>query len=67
MRTKHISDIEEDLKDLSDRLQYKEKRRNQAEMCRNYKVCDDLTEEMTALKRQKREKLEELNICEHIK
>ena len=56
MRIKHIRDVEDDLRDLSDRLQYKEKRRIQAEICRNYKVCDDLTEEMTALKRQKREK-----------
>ena len=60
---KHIKQLEEDIKDLSDQLKYKEKRRNQAASSRNYKVCDQLTEEMHAtVKKQKRECEEELSL-----
>ena len=60
MRKQNIAALEEDIKDLKDRLQFKEKRRHQSEMARNYKVCDQLTEEMTALKKKKRESETEL-------
>ena len=50
-----MKDLEEDLKDLTDRLHFKEKKRHQAEMSRNYKVCDEITEDMSALKNKKRE------------
>ena len=60
IRTQHIDELEEDIRDLKDQLLYKEKRRNQAELSRNYKVCDQIMEEMTELKRKKREKNIEL-------
>ena len=54
MRAKHISDLEEDLKDLNDQLKYKDKRREQATMSRNYKLCDELTEDMSTIKKKRR-------------
>ena len=62
LRAKHIADKQEDIKDLSDQLQFKQKRRQQAELNRNYKLCDHLTEEMSGLKKQKRERERELSI-----
>ena len=59
---KHIKELEEDIKDLSDQLKYKEKRRDQAASSRNYKVCDQLTEEMATVKKRKRECEEELRL-----
>ena len=38
MRKQNIAALEEDITDLKDRLQFKEKRRHQSEMARNYKV-----------------------------
>lgn len=40
IRTKHIGELEDDVKDISDRLLFKEKVRSQAELSRNYKMCD---------------------------
>ena len=59
-RMKRIRDLEEDVVDLNDRITSKEKRREQASNFRNYKVCDQLTEEMSTLKQQKREQEGEL-------
>lgn len=47
IRKQHIANLKEDLRD---RLQLKEKRRSQEEMLRNYKVCDQLMEDVTELK-----------------
>lgn len=52
-RTKHIGELEEDIKDHTDHLQFKEKMRDQATMARNYKLCDQLTEEMSAIKKKR--------------
>ena len=49
-RVKLIAALEKDIKDFNDRLVLKEKRRNQA---RNYKLCDQLTEEMSSIKRER--------------
>ncbi|MCG8622630.1 MAG: hypothetical protein MJE68_11630 [Proteobacteria bacterium] len=62
IRAQHIGELEEDIKDINDQLQFKEKRREQAELSRNYKLCDQLTEEMSSLKKQKREREEELRL-----
>ena len=59
MREKHVGELEEDIKDINDQLLFKEKRREQAELFRNYKLCDQL-KEMSSLKKQKRERKEEL-------
>ena len=52
MREKHVGELEEDIKDINDQLLFKEKRREQAELSRNYKLCDQLTEKMSSLKKQ---------------
>lgn len=64
MGTKHIGDLHEDIKDVTDQLTYKEKMRDRADMARNYKLCEQLTEEMRSLKRKKREYEEELRLWE---
>ena len=50
---KHIKELQEDTKDLNDQLKYKEKRQGQAASSRNYEICDQLTEEMAAVEKQK--------------
>lgn len=52
---KRISALEENIKDFNDRLSFKIIRKHQASNSRNYKLCDVLTEEMSAIKQQKRE------------
>lgn len=54
IRNKKIAEFQEDVKDLRDRLSYKEKQRDQATQAMNYKLCDQLTEEMSDVKRQLR-------------
>ena len=61
-RQKRLEAVQEDLKDVADRLSFKEKRRQAAETVRNYKLCDELTEEISNLKSQKRELEAELDI-----
>ena len=62
LRAKHIQELHEDVKDLSDQLRFKEKRRDQATSSRNCKVCDQLTEEMSVLRKWRRECEEELRL-----
>lgn len=45
-------ELQEDIKDLIDQLKYNEKRRDQAASSRNYKICNQLTEEMAAVKKR---------------
>ena len=59
-RMKRIRDLEEDVVDLNDRITFKEKRREQASNFRNYKVCDQLTEEMSKQKREREGELRAL-------
>lgn len=47
--------IEEELNDVARMMQFKEKRRSQAEAGMNYRVCEQVTEEIMALKSRKRE------------
>ena len=62
MREDRKKELEEDLADISSRIAFKEKRRSQAEIARNYKVCDELTEEIMECKSRKRETEKQLNI-----
>ena len=55
-----MKNIEEDIGDISDRIKFKEKRRSAAEVVRDYKKCDEVTEEISQLKHKKRELEEEL-------
>ena len=49
-RLSRIAELQERIKDITDRLGYKEKRRESASMVRNYKECDQITEQMSELK-----------------
>ena len=55
MREERIHSIEEELTDISRILQFKEKRLSQHEVDRNYRSCEQVTEEMMSLKGRKRE------------
>ena len=55
MRENRLKVIEEELGDISRMLVFKEKRLSQAESSRNYKSCEQLTEEVMALKSKRRE------------
>ena len=50
MREQRLKEIEEDCKDIAERLTFKEKRIAAYENSREYKKCDDVKEEMVALK-----------------
>ena len=60
MRDQRMRDIEEDSQDLADRIAFKEKRISSCENMRDYKKCDELKEEITALKQQRRQLQAEL-------
>ena len=55
MREQRLREIEEDCKDIAERLSFKAKRIAAYENSREYKRCDEVKEEMTALKHQRRE------------
>ena len=57
-----MKELEEDLKQLDQQIMFKEKRRDQAESVRNYKLCDELTEEVGKLKATRREASNELKL-----
>ena len=54
LRIKRIKELEDDFTDFKDRLQFKEKRRAQATNSTNFKLCDELTEEMSDIKHKMR-------------
>ena len=56
--------LEEDIQNLKERISYKEKRRQMAENVKNYKACDDITEEIASLSKQKRELENELLVLQ---
>ena len=51
-RIERMKTVEDEIKHLKDRMSYKEKRRQMAEDQRNYKFCDDITEEISALSKE---------------
>ena len=53
-RLERMKALEEDIKGIDDRLSYKEKRRKAAEDVKNYRMCEEITEEMTSLMQEKR-------------
>ena len=60
VRQKRISALEEEITNLEKQLHFKEKRRQQAESTRNYKLCEEITEEIRFVSHQKRDLSEEL-------
>ena len=55
-----IKELEDDLTDFKDRLEFKGKRREQAINSRNFKLCDEITEEMSNIKHKMRSCSQEL-------
>ena len=55
VREQRLKEIEEDCKDIAERLSFKEKRIAAYENSREYKKCDEVKEEITALKHQRRQ------------
>lgn len=64
MRDNRIAELNEIIPDLAKRIAIKESRCQQAETVRNYKLCDELSEEIMHLKSEKREKEKELLLFE---
>ena len=62
MRRTRMKELDEDMKQLDQQIMFKEKRRDQAESVRNYKLCDLLTEEIGKLKGTRRETSNELKL-----
>ena len=50
LRTQRIQELKEDIKDCNDRILFKEERCEAASAVKNYKLCDNLSEEIVALK-----------------
>lgn len=55
LRCSRMDEISDRIKDITDQILYKEKRREQASNSHNYKSCDMLTEEMSQLKSERRQ------------
>ena len=62
IRVSRMKSLEEDIKSLGERISYKEKRRKAAEDVKNYRLCDEITEEIMSLSREKRELTAELKL-----
>ena len=60
VRQKRISALREDMANIDKQLTFKNKRHQQAETVRNYKMCEDITEEIKFVMKQNRELSEEL-------
>ena len=61
LRQKRISALEDDIANLDQQIGFKEKRRQQSENVRNYKLCEEITHEIGIVKQQRRQLSEELN------
>ena len=53
-RTARIKELEDQIKDMSEQVQYKELRRDSARSVHNYRECDNLTEQLSVLNTDKR-------------
>ena len=60
VRLRRISELEEDIKDATDQIKIKEKRRNLASTAHQYKDCDRLTSQISMLRQKLRENKSEL-------
>ena len=53
-RLERIAELQDKIKDMNERIEFKNKRRDAASNVRNYKECDEFTEQMSNLKNEKR-------------
>ena len=54
MRSEKVVGLREDVRNLKNQVSYTEKQRDQATQSMDYKLCDQLTEETSDVKRQLR-------------
>ena len=54
IRLSRITELQERVKDITEQLSYKEKRRENASVMHNYKDCDLISEQMSELKSERR-------------
>ncbi len=64
MRLVRMKTLEDDIKNTEERVLYKEKRRQVAEDNKNYRLCDELTQEIGTLSREKRQYAAELKLLQ---
>lgn len=50
-----MKSLEDDIKNMKERTSYKEKRRQLAEESKNYRLCDEITEEIGSLSKESRQ------------
>ena len=62
MRSERIAHIQDTMQDLNRQLQYKERRREQSSTSLNFRLCEELTTEISSLKQQRFELQAELKI-----
>ncbi len=64
MRLVRMKTLEDDIKNTEECVVYKEKRRQVAEDNKNYRLCDELTQEIGTLSREKRQYAAELKLLQ---
>ena len=65
VRQKRIAALKEDIASLEKQIHFKNKRIQQAENIKNYKLCEEINEEVQVITKRKREVTEELRLfCE---
>ena len=64
-RQHRIESLSEQLKDINKHVNVKDRRIEQAQAVQNYKLCDQLSEEVTALKAKRREIESSLQALQH--
>jgi len=62
LREKRMGDLEEQIKDFQQRISFKEKRVTAAANVHNYKLCDEVSGEITDIKKKCRELQQELKL-----
>ena len=60
IRERRIHDLTEEISDLDKRISFKEKRVNAAANVKNYKACDEITDEIAECKAKRRQLLAEM-------
>ena len=63
-REQRMKELQEELQNVRERVEYKEKRRRTSEDMRNYKACEEITEEIGELKKKRQGLQAELTALE---